>query len=496
MSLLGQVKIKYNSLSTPIKATFWYTFCNFFNKAIALLTTPIFTRIMTPDQYGTFAIFQSWFNILIIFTSLNLFMSSYMKGLLKYKNDQNNFTSSQLFLSTLITSTFMVIYGIASNFWTSIFNLHPILMFAMFAELLFMPAYELWIARKRFEYKYKSAVIVSILMNVICLITSVIAVLLTEHKVEARVFSDVGIKLLFILPLFVSIFIRGKKFINLKYWKFALLFNLPLIPHYLSNFILTQSDRIMIGQIVGDAQAGYYSVSYTISTVVLLLITAINSALTPYIYQALDEIDKAKIKKIKGITNGIAILISALCVLVMLFAPEIIKVFAGAEYLDAIYIIPPVTASVYFVLAYSVFSNIEYFYQKTKKIAVATTICAILNIILNYICIQKFGYYAAGYTTLVCYILLAIMHYIFYNKLIQEKMPTTRTFYNAKLIATFGIMLTIFTIAITLVYQYSILRYIIAVTIIVVVVIQRKRINHGVKLLVGGDHENNQLHQK
>ena len=70
---------KYRSLSKPVKAALWYTVCNFINKGIALLTTPIFTRILTEEQYGTVSIFQSWFNILIIFTSLNIFLSVYTK---------------------------------------------------------------------------------------------------------------------------------------------------------------------------------------------------------------------------------------------------------------------------------------------------------------------------------------------------------------------------------------------------------------------------------
>ncbi len=476
--MIRKLLTKYNKLSDPVKATFWYTFCNFLNKGIALLTTPIFTRIMSTEQYGTFAIFQSWFNILIIFTSLNLFLSSFTKGLIKYKKDRQNFASSQLSLTTIITCVFLLIYGINIDFWTNIFSLPPLLMVAMFAELLAMPAYELWLAQKRFDYKYKSVVLLSLSMNIICLATSVIAVLCTDNKVEARAISDVVIKVIFALPLFLIIFSRGKKVVNFKYWKYALIFNLPLLPHYLSNFVLTQSDRIMIGQLVGDTQAGYYSVSYTISTIIMLLITAINSSLTPYIYKSIDEQNKKQIKTINRVTNLIATLIALLCAAVMLFAPEVIKVFAGERYLDAIYIIPPVATSVYFILVYSVFSNIEYFYQKNKNIAIATSFCAIVNIAMNYIGIKLFGYYAAGYTTLLCYVLLAIFHYVFYKKIVRDNMSfiKNKNFYNSKLIFTIGIILCIFTIFITLIYSIAVIRYIIALVLFLIIIVRRKNI--------------------
>ena len=68
---------KYNKISEPVKASIWYTICNVINKGIALLSTPIFTRVMTEEQYGTFTIFQSWYSIIFIFTSLNIFLSGY-----------------------------------------------------------------------------------------------------------------------------------------------------------------------------------------------------------------------------------------------------------------------------------------------------------------------------------------------------------------------------------------------------------------------------------
>lgn len=70
---IASIKEKYSALSKPIKASLWYM-CNVINKAIALLATPIFTRIMTKDKYGTFAVFQSRYSILIIFASLNVFL--------------------------------------------------------------------------------------------------------------------------------------------------------------------------------------------------------------------------------------------------------------------------------------------------------------------------------------------------------------------------------------------------------------------------------------
>ena len=58
---------KYKDMSQPVKASFWFTVCNILNKGIALISTPVFVRILTTDEYGDYSVFQSWYSILVIF---------------------------------------------------------------------------------------------------------------------------------------------------------------------------------------------------------------------------------------------------------------------------------------------------------------------------------------------------------------------------------------------------------------------------------------------
>ena len=471
---------KYNGLSEPVKASIWYTICNIINKGIALLSTPIFTRVLSEEQYGMFTIFQSWYSIILIFTSLNIFLGGYQKGLLLFENDKNAFTSSQLGLTATITLLFGVIYLIRPSVWSSIFELPPVLMAAMYLELFFMPALEFWAAKERFDFKYKKYVTVSVIMTILSLGGGVIAVINTKYKVEARVYSDVFSKIIFAGVLFVVLFLKGKKFYSNKYWRYALVFNIPLIPHYLSNYVLSQSDRVMIGKMVGNNKAALYSVAYTISTMMVLIINAINSSLTPIIYKRLDEYEKNDIdknilkKQIYKATTPVCILIAVLCLLTMLFAPEVILIFAGKNYMEAIYVVPPVALSVFFIFIYSMISNVEYYYQKTKLIALATFISAILNLILNAIFIKFFGYCAAGYTTLVSYICLVIMHYIFYHSIIKNK--GINNLFDIKKICLMSVCLIGIMFVVALTYNYTVTRYGLIIFIAVLIICNRIKI--------------------
>ena len=237
---------KYKNLSTVAKATLWYTIANVLVKGVALLSTPIFTRVMTEEQYGTYAIFQSWYNIIIIFTSLNTFLGGYAKGLLKYKGSINQYTSSSLAMTTFITFCWGIVYLTNVKFWTGVFQLSPVLMAAMFVELLIMPAFEFWAARSRFEYHYKKYVFASVWISIFSIILGIIAVLNTSQRVEARVFTDIFAKATVWSPDILIIDLPRKTIFNKKFLKYNFLFNLPLIPHYLSNYALNQSDRLMI----------------------------------------------------------------------------------------------------------------------------------------------------------------------------------------------------------------------------------------------------------
>ena len=78
-------------------------------------------------------------------------------------------------------------------------------------------------------------------------------------------------------------------------------------------------------------------------------------------------------------------IVAVLTIVAMLFGPELIKIFATEEYYQAIWIIPPVAMSVFFNSIYSVFVNIEFYYEKTKYVMYVTVVLAGLNIVLNYI---------------------------------------------------------------------------------------------------------------
>ena len=71
--MIKLLKEKYGKISIPVKASLWFVICSILQKGIALITVPVFTRLMTTEQYGFFSTYTSWYSIILVFTSLNLY---------------------------------------------------------------------------------------------------------------------------------------------------------------------------------------------------------------------------------------------------------------------------------------------------------------------------------------------------------------------------------------------------------------------------------------
>ena len=232
---------KYNNMGVAVKAGIWFTVCNFLQKAISMITMPIFTRLLPTEDYGMFTIYQSWYAIICIFATLNLSGAVVNNGMIKYKDRRAEFISSLQGLSTLVTFLFLALYLFNSSFWNNLFELPTSLMLVMFGQLLFEPGYLFWMQRNRFEFKYHNVVVVTLGVAIFSPLFGIIAVVISENKVFARVFSYAIVQICVGLFFYILQAYRGKKFYDKIFWKFALTFNLPLIPHYLSQIVLGQA---------------------------------------------------------------------------------------------------------------------------------------------------------------------------------------------------------------------------------------------------------------
>ena len=477
---MGRLLQKYRNLSRPVKASLWFMICGFLQRGISVLTTPIFTRILTTDQYGTYSAFNSWLEVLTVFITLKLAAGVYTQGLVKHDEDRDVFTSSLLGLATASTAIWFIIYLIFHRFFNSLLEFSTVLRIAMFAMMWSTIAFNFWASKERVDYHYKKLVVLTIAVTISKPLFGVLAVILTPvYKAEARIISLAIIEFVAYIGLFIVLMRRGKVFYHKEYWKYALNFNLPLIPHYLSKNILNHSDRIMIKSIVYAGAAGIYSLAYNISTMLTILNTSIANSLTPWMYKCLK---KGEIKRINKITVIILVLIGGINLLLIAVAPEAVAIFAPKSYGEAIYVIPPATMAVFFQFLYTLFANFEFYFEKTKWIMYASVAGAVLNVGLNAIFIPVFGYIAAAYTTLICYIVYSILHYYFMRKVCREYCNGEQP-YNIRVILVMSFFFLVIGFGLMALFPYWYARYSIVLASFAFAYIKRRSIKDALKIL-------------
>lgn len=408
----------YKNLPIPVKASLWFVVSAVLQKGISTITTPIFTRIMTPDEYGQFNVFTSWQGIIGVFVTLNLNAGVFGQGVVKFAKDRAVFVSSLQGLCLALCLLWAVIYLVAEDFWNQLFGLTTVQMLSMLLLIWLSAVWGFWSMTQRVEFLYRKVVGISLIMSFLTPLLGIFMVLNADDKVTARILSMVVVQLLLYTGLFFKQMLQGKAFCSHRYWQYALAFNIPLIPHYLSGVVLSSSDRIMIQQMVGDAAAGIYSLGCSVATVMSLFNASLIQTLEPWIYRKISE---GRVLDIAPVAYTSFALIASLNMLLIAFAPELVAIFAPPSYYGAIWIIPSVTMGVYFTFTYCFFATFEFYFEKTSFIAMATVVGAAVNLALNYLLIPYFGYVAAGYTTLLCYIIYAASHYFFMQRVAREK---------------------------------------------------------------------------
>ena len=293
---------------------------------------------------------------------------------------------------------------------------------------------------------------------------AILGVVYSKYKYEFRVSSPIFVTTFIGIILYLNTYKQADYKFTTKYWKYALVLSIPLLPHYLSIKILNQVDRVMITQMVGLSETGLYNLACTVSNLMIIATDAINRSMCPYVYKS---IKNKNILPVRKMTSSILLVVMVVSFLEMLIAPELIKIFATDDYLDAIYVIPPVAMSIYFIFLYVVFANVEFYFEKTIFATIVSGIAAVMNIGMNYIFLKKYGYYAAGYTTLICYMLFALLHYWNYKRILKRE-PYLNGIFDIRhvlLISFSGLALMGICL---LLYRYSVIRFSLVIIIITI----------------------------
>lgn len=431
-----------------LRSGVWYTVSNLLVKSTILITTPIFTRLLTKAEFGSFNNYTSWLSIATIVVTLNL-DSTLISARFDYEHDFDGYIFSLLSLSLLSSVVWLIITNLGGDYFSSFLELDMKYINAMLIYLLFLPAVNMFQIRERYYFEYRKTVFTSIVLSIGTALLSVFLVGNMSNRLDGRIIGAV-VPTILLGFVFYYYFWRKGKVVKIQYWKYAIPICLPYIPHLLSMTLLNSTDRVMITKICGPEQTALYSLAYTCGTMITLLLTSLNGAFAPWLGEKIHKKEYRDIRKVSYIYIS-AFLVMA--VGIMLISPEVLYILGGASYMEAKYVLAPVSMGCVCQFLYTLFVNIEQFKKKTGGMAIGSVSAALINFILNLIFIPQIGYLAAAYTTLVGYVVLLLIHMYLVKRLGLSEV------YDYKFIGLVVLIGICLMILITVLYSYAILRY-------------------------------------
>ena len=276
----------------------------------------------------------------------------------------------------------------------------------------------LYNTRVSLDYAYKKYLLVSGCSSVLNIGVSLVLIL-TCFRNQRALGRMVGAMVpLFVIAviLLLSMYRREKPRVDRAYWRFGIGYSLPIIPHGISQVLLSQFGRIMIRNMEGDGPAGIYSLAGNIRLVLTIITDSIATAWTTWFYDRMDEGDGKSIQKRAVQLMGLFFILT---VGLMALSPELVLILGGKEYDLAKFVTIPMVLDAFILFLYNLIVPSEYYSKKTTFIMVGTMVAAAINIALNYIFIQKYGFLAVGYTTLFAYVCYLVLHIVISRKLVK-----------------------------------------------------------------------------
>jgi len=236
---------------------------------------------------------------------------------------------------------------------------------------------------------------------------AVTGVLLTEIIIFCIMGSLVFSEIKIILPKFTNI----KKYLT---------FGLPTIPGNLSGWIVSASDRYIIGILLGTSFVGYYNPGYILGNTISMLIAPVSFLLPAALSKHHDENNPLLVKTILNFSLKYFLIIAIPSLFgLSLLAMPILSILTNPDIASHSYAITPFVAMSAIIFGiYVIFMQIFVLFQKTTFIAKIWSIAAIINIVFNLLLVGYFGIMGAAIGTLISFIFVLSLVYYYSKKFI------------------------------------------------------------------------------
>lgn len=396
---------------------------------LGLLLSLIISKYYGARELGIYSLIVSFFSITLILSMLGMNTSILRfipEEIAKYSLKSAYKLFFKLFNITIISSLFisLIVYLFADSIAVQIFNksyLYPVFLIASIF-IVFQSLGILSISTIRALKDIKLYSLFQIIMPLIQILTLFIIISFFSYSEFDSVYSLMFsyfivffISLYYVLKLFNKKEPDGK-LSNLS-TKSVIFTSLPMMLSTAMSLIILQTDILMLGAMVEAEQVGIYAIIVKLATLTIFLLTSVNVVIAPKISELFYSGKIIELKKLLLKTTSLISIFTLPIVLILIFfGKEILEIFGKEFTIGYSALIILLIGQIINILA----GPVEFFlnmtgHQKNLNYIVITS--AIINIILNFILIPKYGFMGAAFASMVSLSLSKIISLIYINKI-------------------------------------------------------------------------------
>ncbi len=394
-----------------------YTFGTIVTRGIQIIMVPIYTRLLTPSDYGIMdmlMVVASFANVTVAL-EIGQGFARYYSDATELK-DKIEYSSTTFWFVVLMYSIFLFIsFAFARNLNSIIVGKSSNLVIFQIAMIAIWGGGIFNFLRNQLKWYLKSKyfAISSIIYTAIAYSITIVLMVIF-HLGVIGVFW--GMVVGYIAGNLASWYFSKSNYkltFNFSKFKEMLHFSLPLVPSSVGSILLLYIDRIAIKDLMKLSDVGIFGVGYRFAAIISIVLAGFQTALVPLIYQNYKKSETPN--EIAKIFYYFLIIVLGFILLLSLFSHELLVIFATPAYYEAAKIIPIISFSTLFLSLY-IFTVGLSLAKKTKLIAAINILAAILNTALNFSLIPLFGIIGASISTLISGIVLFVLNMYFSQK--------------------------------------------------------------------------------
>lgn len=401
--------------SNLIKETAWFAIGNFGSKILSLLLVPLYTNILSTNEYGTVDIVSTTISLAIPLLTFSLQDAAF-----RYAMENGVRKESVISDCLLVTTASPIILLLLFPIINCILPVLTVYWWYFFAIYIFNSISSVLSCYLKGIGKSNVFAIQGIIYTLVFSMANVLLLLFVNLGVEGYLIS------LLLAHIFSCIYMiaagKIKKDISLNYMDIPLLkemlrYSLPLIPASVAWWIMTSIDRYMLLYMCGAEANGLYSVAHKFPTVISVVMTFFVNAWQITAVRNKDDVDIGEFTSV--IFERLFCVGLGMAYVMILISKILGHLFFAKDFFAAWTMTPLLTVSTIFSTL-SLFLGAQFTASKRSDLHLKSNIISMLaNVIFNYILITKMGIDGAAYGTMISYFIVLVYRMVKIQGLIK-----------------------------------------------------------------------------